>query len=117
MTVSSYSLLDLPSAQSRMETLENLWKKTRKYFVLLEPGSNAGFEVLNEARDFLLQTYSDPDKYSEEENKAEKRKAEGHVFAPVIKIFLFSKQQRVKFNFQLPSSLVSTRFHLPKIRH
>jgi ribosomal protein RSM22 (predicted rRNA methylase) len=43
--VSSYSLLDLPSAKSRIQTVESLWKKTSKYLVLLEQGTNAGFEV------------------------------------------------------------------------
>jgi len=79
--VSSFSLLELSSAESRVEILENLWNKTRKYFVLLEPGSNAGFELINEARDFLLQTYG------KEISKNAARGngiAGGHAFAPVI---------------------------------
>lgn len=78
-------MLDLPSAQSRMDVLHNLWRKTRKYLVILEPGSNAGFEVLNEARDFLLQTYLTPTKTKDRE-ELQRETAEGHVFAPVNEV-------------------------------
>lgn len=54
LVVSSYSLLELPSIQSRLDTVINLWKRTGKYLVLIEFGSEGGFKVLNEARTNIL---------------------------------------------------------------
>lgn len=72
IVVSAYSLLELPSRLSRLETVKNLWAKTAKYLVLIEFGTSSGFKVLNEARDYLL---------SEECNN-ESENNEIHVFAP-----------------------------------
>ncbi|CAH1098644.1 unnamed protein product [Psylliodes chrysocephalus] len=55
LVVSAYSMFELPSLQSRLETVVNLWNKTEKYLVIVEQGTNAGFKVVNELRDFLLQ--------------------------------------------------------------
>ncbi|GFG29146.1 hypothetical protein Cfor_00216 [Coptotermes formosanus] len=55
VVVSAYTLLELPSARTRLETIINLWNKTNKYFIIVEQGTNAGFKVINEARDFILQ--------------------------------------------------------------
>lgn len=68
LVVSAYSLLELPSFETRMETILRLWNKTEKYLVIVEYGSNAGFKVINEARDFILQIKDDQN--------------EGHVFGP-----------------------------------
>lgn len=68
--MSSYSLFELPSSKVRLETIMNLWNKTEKYLVLTEVGTNAGFQLINEARDFILNI-------EDERNR-------GHVFAPVI---------------------------------
>ncbi|XP_018331996.1 methyltransferase-like protein 17, mitochondrial [Agrilus planipennis] len=67
LVLSAYTLLELPSLEARLETLQNLWRKTACYLVLVEYGTNAGFKMINEARDFILQM--------EGENK-------GHVFSP-----------------------------------
>ncbi|XP_028130761.2 methyltransferase-like protein 17, mitochondrial [Diabrotica virgifera virgifera] len=55
LVVSSFSMFELPSSKNRLETILNLWNKTAKYLVIVEQGSNAGFKVVNELRDFLLQ--------------------------------------------------------------
>ncbi|KAK9710245.1 Mitochondrial small ribosomal subunit Rsm22 [Popillia japonica] len=55
LVVSAYSMLELPSFQMRMETILRLWNKTSKYLVVVEQGTNAGFKVINEIRDFILQ--------------------------------------------------------------
>ncbi|CAH1391093.1 unnamed protein product [Nezara viridula] len=54
LVISSYSLLELSSKQNRLDTLINLWKRTGKYLVLIEFGSEGGFKVLNEARTAIL---------------------------------------------------------------
>lgn len=51
----AYSLFEMPSAMERLRTILNLWKKTEHFLVLVEHGTNAGFTILNEARDFLIE--------------------------------------------------------------
>lgn len=72
IVVSAFSLLELPDAKSRLETLSNLWDKTQDYLVLVELGTHGGFQVINEARDFLLGLFS----------KGRKHSFDSHVFAP-----------------------------------
>ncbi|KAK1121564.1 hypothetical protein K0M31_010359 [Melipona bicolor] len=67
IVVSAYSLLELPSQISRLETILKLWQKTEQYLIIIEQGTNAGFRVINEARDFIL--------YSKKARNA-------HVFSP-----------------------------------
>ncbi|KAL1517170.1 hypothetical protein ABEB36_000969 [Hypothenemus hampei] len=55
IVTSAYSLLELPSVENRLETVLNLWNKTQNYLVIVERGTNAGFKVVNEVRDFILQ--------------------------------------------------------------
>jgi hypothetical protein len=45
VVVSAYTLLELPSARSRLETIISLWNKTNKYLIIVEQGTNAGFKV------------------------------------------------------------------------
>jgi ribosomal protein RSM22 (predicted rRNA methylase) len=45
VVVSGYTLMELPSARTRLETIMNLWNKTNKYLVIVERGTNAGFRV------------------------------------------------------------------------
>lgn len=72
LVVSAFSLFDLPSATTRLDTVLNLWEKTAEFLVIVEQGTNAGFKLVLEARDFLLS------KYGSEDNS----KAKLHVFAP-----------------------------------
>ncbi|XP_076649161.1 ribosome assembly protein METTL17, mitochondrial [Halictus rubicundus] len=68
IVVSAYSLLELPNQRSRIEVLAKLWEKTSKYLVIVEQGTKAGFDIVVEARDFILH-------YS-------KKKFAVHVFSP-----------------------------------
>lgn len=70
--LSAYSLIELPDMKKRLETLLTLWNKCDGYLVLIEEGTNAGFGLLNEARDFLITAA----KQSENDDSA-------FVFAPV----------------------------------
>ena len=69
----SNTLLELSSTSERLETLSKLWDRVEKvrsvtssghniriivqggYLVLTETGTNAGFHVIAEARDYLIQ--------------------------------------------------------------
>lgn len=54
IVLSAYSLFELPDMKSRLETIQKLWNKTEDYLIIIEQGSNAGFQVVNEAREFVL---------------------------------------------------------------
>lgn len=55
LVVSAFNLLDYPDTRTRINLVENLWKKTDGMLVLIETGSKAGFGAIMEARNFLLQ--------------------------------------------------------------
>ncbi|XP_006821201.1 ribosome assembly protein METTL17, mitochondrial-like, partial [Saccoglossus kowalevskii] len=52
--ISSYSLMDLPSVQERINTLRTLWIKTEHFLVVIENGTNEGYKTVLEARDLIL---------------------------------------------------------------
>ena len=45
MVVSAYSLIELPNTKTRLDTVMKLWQKTKHYLVIVEHGTNAGFNV------------------------------------------------------------------------
>lgn len=55
MVLSAFTLNELPNLRARLDTLLTLWKKCDGYIVLIENGTNAGFKLIEEARDFLLE--------------------------------------------------------------
>lgn len=69
IVLSAYSLFELPSMQARLETIQKLWNKTKDYLIIVEHGSNAGFRVVNEAREFVL-------------NLDREKKQQGYAFSP-----------------------------------
>lgn len=71
IVTSAYSLFELPDIKNRFETILNLWNKTKKYIVLVEMGTKAGFDLINEARDLILEVSS-------------QNNADSHVFSPVM---------------------------------
>lgn len=75
LVLSSRSLFELPNMESRLRTLDVLWRKTSGYLVLVEAGTNAGYRVVQEARDYLLEL----SRRAEEEGESN---PEGYVFAP-----------------------------------
>lgn len=72
LVVSAYSLFELDSQQTRFKTVQTLWDKCEDYLVLIESGSRVGFELINEAREFILQ-------YDKERST---------VFSPVSRSFI-----------------------------
>lgn len=54
MVVAAFSMLELPNSQLRANTIENLWNKTNDLLVIIERGTTGGFEIINEARNFVL---------------------------------------------------------------
>ncbi|XP_073974068.1 ribosome assembly protein METTL17, mitochondrial isoform X2 [Rhodnius prolixus] len=71
VVVSAYSLMELPSTVSRLETLAKLWCKTNKYLILIEQGTTSGFKIISEARQFILEAIKD-----------EKTNDKSHIFSP-----------------------------------
>ncbi|XP_058464058.1 methyltransferase-like protein 17, mitochondrial [Malaya genurostris] len=54
IVLSAFSLFELSSKKARADVLENLWNKCDGYLVLVEQGSFAGYLLIEEARQFLL---------------------------------------------------------------
>ncbi len=50
----THSLLDLPDEKTRLTTVDKLWRKTGGYLVLIENGTNAGFQVRKGKNVYLL---------------------------------------------------------------
>ncbi|XP_017778781.1 PREDICTED: methyltransferase-like protein 17, mitochondrial [Nicrophorus vespilloides] len=104
LVVSAYTLMELPSFQSRMEAVMNLWNKTERYLIIVELGTKAGFNIINEARDFVLQI-------KDERNR-------GHVFSPCPHDFACPKYMSSNYacNFEVNfiNSSTSERMQLMK---
>ena len=73
LVVCAHTLLELPSAEVRLQTALSLWRKCQNYLVFVEHGSKAAHRVLMEVRDFLLSLSHDP----------KQPDLAGHVFSPV----------------------------------
>ncbi|CAG9574135.1 unnamed protein product [Danaus chrysippus] len=54
IVLSAFSLFEMPDMKSRLETIQKLWNKTEDFLIIVEHGSNAGFRIVNEAREFVL---------------------------------------------------------------
>eukprot|EP00092_Neocalanus_flemingeri_P070351 GFUD01086332.1.p1 GENE.GFUD01086332.1~~GFUD01086332.1.p1 ORF type:complete len:361 (+),score=103.66 GFUD01086332.1:173-1255(+) len=76
LVLCSNTLLELPTAEDRLTTLHNLWARVEQdgYLVLVETGTNAGFHVIAEARDYLNQL----SRLSDDDDGVDV----GHVVAP-----------------------------------
>lgn len=74
LVISSRSLFELPDISSRLRTLDVLWRKTSGYLVLIEAGTNAGYKLVQEGRDYILQL--------SKQAKERESHLEGYVFAP-----------------------------------
>ena len=85
----SHTLLELSSALARVTAIDNLWRRTEVggYLVLIEIGTNAGFQLISEARNYLLQVTR------VDNGNAEDAEINGHVAMPVrvieMKVFYF----------------------------
>ena len=78
LVLSSHSLMELPSAADRLAAVHSLWRRVEEggVLVLVEGGTNAGFQLVVEARDYLLQIAQ-----ISREGQAEES-LDGHVLAP-----------------------------------
>lgn len=45
IVISAFSLMEMPDMKNRLELVSKLWKKTIDYLIIVEQGSNAGFQV------------------------------------------------------------------------
>lgn len=69
LVVSSFSFMEVGNTETRLKTFLTLWNKVNRYMVLVENGSNAGFRLLNEFREFLT-------------HLSQTSKTKFHIFAP-----------------------------------
>uniref|UniRef100_A0A8D8TJL3 Methyltransferase-like protein 17, mitochondrial n=2 Tax=Cacopsylla melanoneura TaxID=428564 RepID=A0A8D8TJL3_9HEMI len=79
LVISAYSLLELGFQRQRLETIANLWEKTEDFLIIVEHGSKSGYQVVQEARDYILSSNV-------------KRPGSVHVFAPCPHEALCPKQ-------------------------
>ncbi|KAK8401929.1 hypothetical protein O3P69_001204 [Scylla paramamosain] len=75
LVVSSRSLFEIPNMNMRLRTIDVLWQKTSGYLVLVEAGTNEGYRLVQEARDYLLEL----SRKAQEEGESNPK---GYVFAP-----------------------------------
>ncbi|XP_014358068.2 methyltransferase-like protein 17, mitochondrial [Papilio machaon] len=54
IVLSAFSLFEMPNMKTRLETIQKLWNKTEDFLIIVEQGTNAGFKIVNEAREFVL---------------------------------------------------------------
>lgn len=78
ITLSSFTLLELPSFKDRMEAVAALWAKTENFLVIVEDGTNAGYQAVMEARNLITHF----------EGMESTRGAGVHVVAPCMHEFV-----------------------------
>jgi len=57
LTLSAFTLLEIPTKERREEILDKLWESTNHTLVMLEGGSRDSFDALFHAREYLLTKY------------------------------------------------------------
>ena len=74
-----FTLMELPSSEARLTIVDNLWRKTQEggFLVLIEEGTNAGFSLIMEARDYLTQVGK-----MKLPNRGKEVEIRGHLYAP-----------------------------------
>jgi len=57
LVLSAYSLMEKKSGAQRLETINNLWSRVEENgcLVVVELGTNAGFQIISEIRDYITQ--------------------------------------------------------------
>lgn len=75
LVLSSRSLFELPDMASRLRTIDVLWRKTSGYLIIVEAGTNEGYRLVLEARDYVLELSRRA--YEEGESNPQ-----GYVFSP-----------------------------------
>ncbi|XP_045623534.1 ribosome assembly protein METTL17, mitochondrial [Procambarus clarkii] len=75
LVMCSRSLFELPDIASRLRTIDILWRKTGGYLIIIESGTNAGYRLVLEARDYVLEL----SRRAQEEGDPN---LQGHVFSP-----------------------------------
>ncbi|GFN92396.1 methyltransferase-like protein 17, mitochondrial [Plakobranchus ocellatus] len=73
LVVCAYNLMEQPSHEDRSQLVQDLWEMTESYLVLIEIGTGAGFKLVDEAKETLLQI-------SNQVNP--ENPLHGHVFSP-----------------------------------
>ncbi|RDD47235.1 Methyltransferase-like protein 17, mitochondrial [Trichoplax sp. H2] len=59
VVIASYSLHELPNIKLRQEAIKALWKKTKDFLIIVEPGNNDGFDTILHARNAIVNMNAD----------------------------------------------------------
>ncbi|XP_024944255.1 methyltransferase-like protein 17, mitochondrial isoform X2 [Cephus cinctus] len=105
IVVSAYSLMELPNTESRLQTILKLWRKTNKYLVIVEQGTNAGFKLVNEARDFVLHV---------SKKNSQKISQSGYTFSPCPQDLKCPRYKELQTPCNFEVSYISTPFISPR---
>lgn len=91
VVVAAYTLTEMPFQKQRLQAIQSLWRKTKDFLVIIEPGNNEGFETALQARRFVAGKDKEKESefdYSQYEDFFSGSDLEagdeesGHIFAP-----------------------------------
>jgi len=91
VVIAAYTLTEMPFQKQRLQAIQSLWRKTKDYLVIIEPGNNEGFETALQARRFIAgkdQQKEGEFDYSHFEDSFSSYELDdgsedsGHIFAP-----------------------------------
>jgi len=84
VVVCAYTLSEIPLPRQRLEAIRNLWQKTEEYLVIVEMGNTEGYEIILQARDFIISTHVDTTDNMDVDvtDVSNVTCEEGHIFAP-----------------------------------
>lgn len=101
LALSAFTLLELPSFKERMEAVSLLWEMTDGYLVIVEDGTNAGYQAVMEARNLIIYLERSDDNVS---------KRGGHLVAPCPHDFGCPRFNFDKIPCNFPISYLPPRF-------
>eukprot|EP00095_Tigriopus_kingsejongensis_P009770 maker-scaffold1182_size56756-snap-gene-0.7 protein:Tk09770 transcript:maker-scaffold1182_size56756-snap-gene-0.7-mRNA-1 annotation:"hypothetical protein KGM_07295" len=78
LVTAAFTLSEMDSAKARLTAVENMWRRTDGYLILVEQGTNAGFQILAEVRDYLIQLID----LNKDIPSDDGQNLTGHLFAP-----------------------------------
>ncbi|XP_076061612.1 ribosome assembly protein METTL17, mitochondrial [Oratosquilla oratoria] len=75
MVLSSRTLFELPGVKERLQSIDILWRKTKNFLVIVEAGTSAGYKLVLEARDYVMEL-------AKQAEEGQEPYLLGHVYAP-----------------------------------
>jgi ribosomal protein RSM22 (predicted rRNA methylase) len=83
IVIAGYVLSEVPTAKERRRLVADLWNRTGKYLILVEPGTPVGSDMIHAARSQILDLTSSSSSFTEAAGAAATAASEAaHVVAP-----------------------------------